>query len=177
MKRFEPLPDENVIIQEPKHWKNYIIPTLVAAACTVLLIMRAQRPTLNLISLLSGLEPVPEDLQRTINFIEAFLLSVLAGLSYLQIIRTAYVRYYVTDKRIITISGIIAVTYQEMLLSHCEMVYLNQNIYERLFRAGDVLCVSAGAKLLLDDVYEAVRFKQTILKLLTEKKGTIHGNE
>ena len=57
-----------------------------------------------------------------------------------------------------------------MLLSHCEMVYLKQNVYERLFRTGDVQCISAGAQLLLDDVYDAVAFKQTILRLLMERK-------
>ncbi len=170
MKRFELLDGESVIIQEPIHWKNYIIPVLLSVIGSVLLVVRAANPDYSLFNRIAAMDAVPAELQRLVSLVEGLVIAGLVGMAYYRILATVYIRYYVTDRRIIAISGIIGVKYQEMLLSHCEMVYLKQNVYERLFRTGDVQCISAGAQLLLDDVYDAVAFKQTILRLLMERK-------
>ncbi len=59
-----------------------------------------------------------------------------------------------------------------MLISRCEMVYMNQNVYERMFNTGDILAVSAGANIFLDDVYNALKFKETVLEEMNKVSPT-----
>ena len=169
MRRFELLPDEAVLIDEPIHWKNYIFPFFGIALAFAVLLLKVQYPDS---AGLNGLAKayLPVKAMPIITKIEAIALLAFIAMLTVKVIRISYTRYYLTDKRIISVKGVLAVQYQEMLISRCEMVYLNQSAYERIFSSGDILCVSAGTNIFLDDVHNAVRFKQVILKLLTQTR-------
>lgn len=171
MKRFEPLPDEEVIIVNPKHWKNYILPVFLIIFNLALITIIAKNPGLFQFvnSYISG---------KTAKVIAGILpaaITVMCGIviimAIVNIIDTCYTRYYITDKRIVSISGVIHVTVAEMLLEKCETVSLSQRFTERLFNSGDILCISAGSSIYLDDVYDARKFKQTIINMLTNQNN------
>ena len=92
--------------------------------------------------------------------------------AFIRTVDISYIHYYLTNKRVISTSGVINRNFAEMLLSRVEMVYLNQNAYERMYSCGDILCVSAGASLFLDDVKNALRFKQMLMELLARRGDT-----
>lgn len=169
MQRFQLLEDEKILIEEPIHWKNYILPFTGIVATVYLMITRLINPDFSITNAVVGEQVISGDVQGLLTKIEALILALFTALLYLRVLQTMYIRYYITTKRIISVSGILTVMFQEMLISRCEMVYLNQSVTERLFESGDILCVSAGATILLDDVYEAVKFKQTIMAQLDQK--------
>lgn len=172
-KRFELLEGETIIIHEPVHWKNYIGPATVALFGAIGVILRMKYPHVSIAGKLVGKDFIDADFQSFLSFSEGLVLSVLTAFAYLRVLQTAYIRYYVTNKRIISVSGIIAITFSEMLISRCEMVFLHQGVAERIFDSGDILCVSAGASIKLDDVFHAVRFKQTILAEMNSIRSDI----
>ena len=155
-----------ILIEEPIHWKNYILPFTGIVATVYLMITRLINPDFSITNTVVGEQVISGDVQGLLTKIEALILALFTALLYLKVLQTMY---YITTKRIISVSGILTVMFQEMLISRCEMVYLNQSVTERLFESGDILCVSAGATILLDDVYEAVKFKQTIMAQLDQK--------
>lgn len=173
MRRFVPLEGENIIVQESIHWKNYILPGLLTLVSFVSLVFRSYFMDVSLINRIVGEGVVPPGMQKYLSFIEVLFLGFLTVEGAVALVRISFVRYYITSKRIVSTSGILRRNISEMFLDKCEMIYLNQSIYERLFRTGDILVVSAGAHLFLDDVYDALRFKQVVLVEIEKRKNSI----
>ena len=171
MKRFVLMEDETILSEEPIHWKNYITALLSAALCFTLILIRGRFMSFSFMNHYLGKTVVPVNIQVLLSKIELVILGLFILSSILKIIRIGYIRYYLTNKRIITVSGILNVTFQEMLIDRIEMVFLHQNVYERMYSCGDILCVSAGTKLFMDDVKNAVAFKQRIMNLMAQKKN------
>ena len=169
-RRFQLLEDEEVLIQEPIHWKNYIKPAVVMTMTLFLFLIRITWERYSIINEIAGRQIISDYWVVFISTVEELTFILLFMMMFSKVVTISYTRYYVTNLRIISISGVVNVYYQEMLLSRCEMVYLNQSAYERMYNCGDILCVSAGAQLFLDDVKDAVNFKQTILGILTQRK-------
>ena len=163
MRRILPLDGETVLIKENIHWREYLFPAAILAVSMILLLLRMKYPSTNLINILTGKNMLKIRLPAILLLTEALFLLGAASAAWVRITKMLYVRYYVTDKRIICMSGIMEVSYQEMLISRCEMVFLHQSPVESFFGSGDILCFSPGARIQLNDVRNAIRFKQTIL--------------
>lgn len=168
-KRFELLPDEKIITDEPIHWKNYLSSLLAIALCTFLAMLRIHFRSFSIANRLIGSPLMPANLNRLFVIMELLVLLILIILLMLRTVDISYIHYYLTTKRVIATSGIINRQFSEMLLAKCEMVYLTQNAYERMYNCGDILCVSAGASLFLEDVKNAIAFKQRIMSLMAEQ--------
>lgn len=172
MKRFTLLDGETVILEDTIHFKNYIIPASLLSVCTFSVIFRAFFTRVSLVNRVLGTTLVPAHIQPWLSLAEIGILTFLSGLSIISMLRTSMIRYYITDKRVVAVSGLIETNYQEMMLSRIETVILHQNIYERMYACGDVLCVAPGSQVFLDDVRDAVRFKQTLLGLISDRENT-----
>lgn len=172
MKRFKPIEGEEILIEEPIHWKNYILPSILLGICTFAMLFRAYFPKESLINALLHGCYIDAEMQKILTGGEILFLAFFALQAFVKMMEVSYVRYYVTSKRIISISGILNIRIQEMLISRCEMVYMNQNVYERMFNTGDILAVSAGANIFLDDVYNALKFKETVLEEMNKVSPT-----
>ena len=166
----ELMPDEHVIIDRPIHWKNYIGPFLIMQTCAFGILFRAFFMDVSLVNAVAGRTLMDAASPRLLAWLEIALMAVLFLNSFARTVELSYVRYYVTDKRIASVEGVFSLRTQEMIIARCEMVYLKQNLYERLFRTGDIEAVSAGASIHFDDVYDALRFRQTILEQLVSEK-------
>lgn len=169
MKRFELMPGERILSSEGIHWKNQLSS---AALALLALGAAAWRFTHRGATLLSGLPISAETSARLLSgalLLEGLALLLLFMTALLRMVRNAYIRYYLTDRRIVRVSGIVTVSVSDMLLSRVEMVLLNQNLYERLFNCGDIRCVSAGAELFLDDVRNARGFKASVMSLIENR--------
>lgn len=171
MKQFEPLPGEEVLREETIHWKNYIIPALFLAASFAACNLRMAHMDFSIANRLLHAEVIPAAAGRTVAIAETVFLMYLMLMSFLKMMRVYYTKYYLTNMRVISTSGIINRYYNEILVERLEMVYLKQNAYERLYNCGDIVCVSAGANLLLDDVRNAVAFRQQVMMLILERRG------
>lgn len=169
MKRFELLEDERVLIDEPIHWKNYLSALLTMTLSIFLMMLRWSLKDQNLVNYFTGKALVTGSANQLLVLMEMFLLLVLFIAAFIRTVDISYIHYYVTNRRIISTAGVFNRQFSEMLLSRCEMVYLTQSIYERMYNCGDILCISAGSQLFLDDVKDAVRFKQTLMDLLSKK--------
>lgn len=171
-KRIELLEGEHILVDQPIHWKNYLSALLTMALGLFLIMVRLHLKDTNLINRLYGKAVLDGTANTILVIVETALLGVLVLSAFVRTIDISYIHYYLTDKRIIATSGVIERQFQEMLLSKCEMVYLNQNAYERMYNCGDILCVSAGSSLFMDDVKDALRFKQRLMGLLADKNNT-----
>lgn len=180
MKQFTPLENEEILIEESMHWKNFIVPSLCIMALMALFYIRITYDTANLFDLMArhyGIHSgyvVNIHTQHNLSCVEATIMVFAIMVFIVKMIRVLYTRYYVTNLRIIAISGIVHRRFQEMLMYKCEMVYLNQSLWERIFNSGDILCIAAGADIYLDDVKKAVIFKQKIIEQMAERKSN-HG--
>jgi len=166
MNRFEPLPGEKIILENPKHWKNYILPGLAMAACLGGIALRLSHPEANVINLLMP-GTIPAAAVLVISYGEAIVLMLLLVALGAAMVDLAHTRYYVTNRRIVSTSGWLNVRMSEMLLERVETVALSQKLSERMFNSGDILCVSAGASIYLDDVYDARGFRQRVMEEMT----------
>ena len=50
VKRFELMEGESIILQSPKHWRNYIMLTLALSACVVATALRVTHPDISLVN-------------------------------------------------------------------------------------------------------------------------------
>lgn len=169
--RIELLENEHVLIDEPIHWKNYLSALLAMALCVFLVLVRLHLRDVSLVNHFTHKMLIPAGANTIIVLIELILLGLLILTAFVRIVDISYIHYYVTDKRIVATSGVINRQFSEMLLNRLEMVYLNQNAYERMYSCGDILCVAAGSSLFLDDVKDAMAFKQRLMQLLSERGG------
>ena len=170
MKRFETLENERIIVEQGIHWKNYLAPMALMSICVFSLIFRAYFPEVSLINRALDGTVVPARYQPVLSGAEIALLGALALACVVSMIRTSLVRYYITDKRVVAVSGLLTINTSEMLLERIESVYIKQNIYERLYDCGDVLCVAPGSQVFLDDVADAGAFRNTILNMTRQSK-------
>lgn len=166
MKRFVPISGEVVVLSSPKHWKNYIVPMLLMLVCLAALLLRLHFWGTTLVDVLRQSMKVPDQFVGLLCIGEVVILGLLMMSLLVKIVNVAYTRYYVTNRRVICSSGWMVVTLSDMMLDKCEYVGLNQRVWERLFNSGDIICISAGARVYMDDVYHARRFRQTVMELL-----------
>ena len=148
------------------HWKNYIFPVLVLALTEMSILIRYELMDVSLINAYLGgtigAQPVTPEIQHLLSLMEIILLAALSLKSVFKIIETAYIRYILTDKRIIVKRGVLAKSENEMILSSCWNVQMTQSVYERIFNTGDILLCSAAASFYLDDVRKVKEFKTLI---------------
>lgn len=168
MKRFELLKDETILMEQPIHWKNYLSSGTFLLLCTVLFIVRAFNPDACLADLITGNDK-PSDASAVLGRLELISAGVLMVIFFMRAASVAFIRYYVTNRRIVATSGFFTIHTQEMLIERCETVFLRQSVYERAFGCADLLCIAPGSKIVLDDVTKAEAFKETIMKQLTQK--------
>ena len=162
----EMLPGEKIIREENIHWKNYIMSFLVLTGCLAAALLKARYPEKPIIEYIQSIFILPEEVRGIANVFENIMLFVFSLAAFFRIITIMSIRYYLTNKRIIKKGGILNKNTSEMLLEKCEIIYLNQNVYEQFFDCGDLLCVSAGANIFLDDVKKPRAFKQAIQELI-----------
>lgn len=174
-RRFELLEGEHVLVDEPIHWKNYVMPFLAQELCLFLILLRDHFPNFNVLNYVLGRALVPTSFQPVISVVEIVVLWLLALVCFVRMLEISYIRYYLTDIRIISVSGIINRRFSEMLLVKCEMVYLTQSMYGRLFSCGDILCVGAGSQLYLDDVKHVINFMQELMGRIAAREGVHPG--
>lgn len=171
MPRLSTLPeDEKIILEKAIHWKNYLFPTALLCICSFSMIFRIYFRETSLLNRILGFRLMTEKYQLLLSDMEIVLIGAFAAWCILTIIRISAIRYYVTDRRVISISGILNRNSRKMLVSRIETVYLNQNLYERLFNCGDVLCVAPGSQIFLDDVSDAEGFRDAVLNLTNNKR-------
>lgn len=170
MNRFEPLEDEHIILEMPKHWRNYILPVVAMGAILGAIAIRLAFPETSLLNRLAREPLLPTEAVQAISYLEATLFAVLLVCVSVSVVAIAYTRYYVTNKRVVSTSGWINVKVCDMLLERVETVSLSQRAVERIFNSGDLLVVSAGASIYLDDVYDARRFRQTVMQEMTKNQ-------
>ena len=166
---FEKLDGETILLQEPIHWKNYLGSGLMMLLCLVLLALRSAMPNKTLIGHLSGQDFFNSSGTHLLAVIEAVTLGMFIFYLFGRMAKVLCIRYYVTNRRIICLSGFFTIVMKEMRIERCETVELKQNVYERLFGCGDIICFAPGSEIILDDVRDAEHFKQTIMKLLTDR--------
>ena len=158
--------NEKVIKSIGIHWKNYIFPSLVVALTELSILVRYQLMDVSVINTYLGkaigARPVTPEVQHLLSLMEIVLLAALLLKAIIKIIETAYIRYTLTDRRIIVKRGVLAKSENEMILSSCWNVQMTQSLYERLFNTGDLLLCSAAASFFLDDVRNVREFKALI---------------
>lgn len=176
MRRFETMIGETVIVSRPKHWKNHILPALSLLTCLAFASARWVFRSHTILDLFPGFTSteVGRTLFGYVSGVKEFLVPVemavvlLVSLQALVAIAgIAATRYYVTDRRVVATSGLLNVRVCEILIGRIETVELNESFYERLFGSGDILIVSAGTSIYLDDVYEARRFRMILIEQMT----------
>ena len=173
-KRTALMEGERILISKPKHWKNYILPVLTLSVTAALAIHchRTISP-----DLMAGVLPAgAHDAQQAVRLIRlavAGCAAVMIIMTLLAILDLAYTRYIITNRRIMMTCGFLRVKTSEMSLGRCETVSLTQNIYERIFRTGDLLIVTAGASIYMDDVQDVIHFRRIILNNLDTDKRTL----
>ena len=164
MNRPELLPGEKIVFSEGIHWKNYLIPYIELAFFAALAGLRIRfwgTPLLIPLAKYAGAR-----YYATVCLAELLLTAIFTAVVFSKIVRLVTVGYYITDQRIVCTSGFLTKKTTEMRLEKCETVSMKKNAYERLFSTGDIILVSAGTSIYLDDVPKADRFKKTILELL-----------
>ncbi len=169
-KRIELLEGERILIDEPIHWKNYLSSLLTMALGVFLILVRLDDKDASVLNWIMHRQILTPEHMRYVVMAEIAMLALLIAGAFVRTVDISYIHYYVTNKRIIATSGVINRQFSEMLLNKCEMIYLNQNAYERMYSCGDILCVTAGSSLFLDDVKDAVAFTQRLMQLLSERE-------
>lgn len=156
------LPDEKVILSYGIHWKRYVVPFFGIGASTFILTVRLW---------LFGTPLIPA-LERYIQNVNYDIISlgeiVVCAIFFLwsigETIRCATTAYCITDRRIIAKKGWLNIKVSEMVIERCETIMISHPIMGRILNYGDILAVSAGASIFLDDVPNPYGFKAVILE-------------
>jgi len=168
-KTFKAMEGETVLLSESIHWKNYIVPLVTLVVTSALIMVIAHHAVkMPLSAIFIGEQIYGEQLGGFLAYAEFAMLAFINVWVVCRLISISYVRYYVTDRRVVATKGVFTRRTEEMFLNRCEMVDVKQSLYERLFGCGDILCTAAVSTLLLDDVNNVFEFKHTILKALSE---------
>lgn len=169
-KSLQLLDGERMIIDRPIHWKNYITPFLGMTLCILMLILRLG----DMDAWIPGTawlgSKLPAAARTILSVVEVGVFVIIIIYCEGLTISISRNRYYLTDKRIVAVRGVFTIHQQEMLVRKCEMVYMSQSFYEHMYNCGDILCVSAGTTMFLDDVQDAFNFKQKLLALMSAEK-------
>ena len=174
--RFTLFPDEKVITTTSLHWVNLVIPFTALIICLFSLFLRLRYINLCLINE-AALKPlISLEYQKYLVIATIAVLLLIIFLSLINIFSSLLTRYYITNKRIITLSGILTIRMSEMLLDRCETVNLSQNILERMLDCGDIMIISAGSNLFLNDVPNVNSFRLTIMHMSAEYKNSLNNN-
>lgn len=158
---------EYILVKSGIHWKNYIIPLLEFYFMAALLIVRIHYYGVPLMEFLQ--RKIPTGYFRMLSFIEVVIILLVIARLIVRMIKISKIGYFITNKRIMKLSGWMTVNTNEMMLDRCETVELKKNLYERLYGTGDLLILSAGASIVFDDIPKADKFKQTIQEILMER--------
>ena len=169
-KKIALMQDEYIICTRPIHWKNYILVSILMLAAIILLSVRMAFPDKSLVNSMTTTPIIDDTIASVFMAIEVFALCLIIARLYVRIIRVCTIRYFVTNKRIIKVSGFLTKQKTEMLISRCETVLMKENIYERIFNCGDLLCLAPGSQILLDDVKDVEEFKLHIMELINKRK-------
>lgn len=169
--RFTLLENEKVVLSTSKHWIKSVGPALACLICTLLLSIRVEdMNTSYLLAVLPEIAPYMAGIPQEILSWTGMLLLVLADAKAIAKMATAMLtRYYITDKRIIILKGVVTIRFSEMALVRCETVTMKQNILERILGSGDLYVISAGTSLLLNDVPRAISFRALVMDLMTRQ--------
>lgn len=171
MKRLELMDDERIILEEPIHWKNYLLPMTALGSGTFITAVRIYLDDKSVINKITGAMTISPEMNSAIVKMEVAIILAIMLVALIKMIQISYIKYYLTNKRIISTSGVLNIRQEEMLLSRCETVYITQSAYERIYNCGDLLCVAPGSQIYLDDVKDARGFKQAILAEISKSKG------
>ena len=162
--------DEYIICSQPIHWKNYLLSSILMFVSIILISLRMGFPDKSLVNTITGTEILDDTIVSVTMAVEVFGLCLIIAALYARIIRVITIRYFVTNKRIIKVSGFLTKQKTEMMISRCETVYMKENIYERIFNCGDLLCMAPGSSIILDDVSNVEVFKLHIMELINKNK-------
>ena len=168
--KFEKIDGETIIMEKPIHWKNYLGTGFLTVVSAVLLAAKLISPGTSVINNIAGEEILTSQAMGVITAIEVVFLAFATLYPATNLVKTATIRYYVTDRRIICVKGFLTITMREMRIDRCETVAIKQNVYERLFGCGDIVCYAPGSEIILNDVKDADKFKLRIMELLTAKR-------
>lgn len=178
MKRFELLDDESVILEKPIHWKNYLLVSILFLTAIIIFSIRAIVPNDCIINLFLGEgERLNQETSAIIGKLELIATSFLVFFLIGRVTEVFFIRYYVTNKRIIMTRGFLTIKVTDMLIRRCETVKIKQSIYERIFKCADILCMAPGSMILLDDVTDAEQFKKAIMNQIARQKDASTDNK
>lgn len=164
------LKDEKLIIKTMIHWKNYLLSGLVFLVSLIIFCVRIINPSSCLLETMAPEGTVTSQTALILSKAEMILCAFLAIFLADRLIKVAFIRYYVTNKRIVKSTGLFTVTYSEMLISRCETVKMKQNVIEGLFGCADIICLAPGSQILLLDVTRAEEFKNAILQQISQRE-------
>lgn len=171
------MPDEKIVLSRAKHWRNYILPGLTLIMAIVIMKM-TNMMTATIIDqtyeiIMQGVQrdsSQAEDLMMMMSIIIKSSAIVILLISLNSILDVMYTCYVITDKRVLMTSGFLKVRTSEMALTRCETISLTQKVHERIFSTGDLLIVTAGASIYMDDVTKVVEFRREMMKLITKEQ-------
>lgn len=166
--RFTPYEDEKIIRVQHMHWRNRVGPAVTFTVCFILLLEKVKYPQFSFIGFIIN-RPLGKTVHELLFFLTTSILITLILKSAASYTRNAFVRYYVTDQRIVSISGVMSMHSSEILLLRCENIHLDQRLWERIFNSGDIELYGAGTGLVLNDVYKARELKHLISELVHQQ--------
>lgn len=163
--RFTPFSDEQVIYIQHMHWRNRIGPAIIIFICTALLLPKVQYPHFSYIGFVWS-KPLGTTLHNALYYATTLFLVYLILKAALTFIRSIFVRYYVTNQRVVATYGVLSIHTSEIMLSKCENIQLDQSVTERIFNSGDIQLLGAGSAVILNDVYRPRELKHFISELI-----------
>lgn len=163
--RFTLFPDERVIVSTRIHWINLIVPGVLLIAGFSALLLKIMHSDVSLINLVAKQALIQQEWQKWTSLLGYILLVLFLLKQMLVLADLLLTRYYVTNKRVISISGVFNISMSEMLLDRCETVSLSQNFLERIFNIGDIVVLSAGSSMVLNDVPSVNDFRMKLLEM------------
>lgn len=162
------MPGEAVILASGIHWKRYIVPFAGLGANTTIAIIRIYffgQP------LVLALHKYLQANYAIISLAELSLCAMFLLWSISETIRNLSTTYCITDRRIVAKKGWLSIRVTEMRTSRCETISVSHPLLGRILGYGDILAVSAGASIFLEDVPNPYLFKAEILKCLENQQA------
>ena len=159
-------PGEKMLFASGIHWKDYVIPLTVIflAALLSMTSIASRRPlTQGLLDALGSPQFFADAHSAALlTAVERLTLLVLAIHAIRKAVTLAFTGYFVTDRRVIRMTGWLNTLTTEIRIERCKVMDVKQNIIEKIFATGDVLITTAETSLLLEDVPQVRTFARTI---------------
>jgi uncharacterized membrane protein YdbT with pleckstrin-like domain len=145
---------ETIEYEMRQHWRTLIVPiliTVVAIPAAVFLWARFDQSAVDWIVL-------------------AGLLVILLLWVVTPVVKWATTEYVITNRRVITRSGVVARSGRDMPLSKVNDVQFRSGVIDRLFRCGTIIVESAGERggLVMSSVGDVERIQREIARLHDE---------